>query len=131
MNIQHGRGLPYYHSTVAFQRGHGLGGVLGKLFKTLVPLIQKPVVRKTLKRIGRSALDTGISAVRDTVSTPNSKFSDNLKRHTKRNIGNILTKSKKGNRKPIARAVTTKGKRAILVKAKPREKRKLDIFDYQ
>lgn len=126
MSIQLGRGLPHFQSTVAFQRGHGLGGVLGKFIRSVIPLIQKPFVKNTLKRIGKTALRSGLSAVRDTAKSPKSSFRENLKKQIR---SNIVTSLRPPKRKGKA-VITKKGKRARLV-VNGNKRRKLDIFDFQ
>jgi len=57
------------YSTPPFvQRGHGLGSVLGGLFRTLRPILwigAKSIGKQTLKALGREALRTGTNIIRD------------------------------------------------------------------
>lgn len=132
MNVQFGEGLPHYQSAVTFQRGHGLGGLLGKFIKTIIPLVRKPIVRNTLKRIGRTALKSGLSAVQETVSNPGSNLKANLNKEIRRNLKRSFSSVPVKEKKPIKRkqVLTKKGKRATLLVPK-RKTRKLDIFDFQ
>ena len=93
MESQIGYGLPHYQSSVVFQRGHGLGGVLGRFIKSILPIVKKPIVKRTLKRIGKTVLKTGVSAVNDTINNPSSKFKENLKKHAKSNLAAGLSVS--------------------------------------
>jgi len=47
--------LPHFRSSVAFQRGRGLGGMLGSLVRRVIPLFSKPIVKKGIKHIGKAA----------------------------------------------------------------------------
>lgn len=130
MNVQFGAGLPHYQSAVAFQRGHGLGGLLGKLLKTIIPLVRKPIVKNTLKRIGKTALKTGISAVHETVKNPKTSLKDNLKREVHRNLKYAFTPVvSKETAKPLKRKQVRKRTRSFVVPKK--KSRKLDVFDFQ
>jgi len=128
MNTQVGGGLTYYQSPVAFQRGHGLGGLLGKLIKTIVPLIRKPIVQKTIKRVGQRALQSGISAVGEKLSNPQSSLKNNLRKHALKEI----TRATQPRKRKLV--LTPKGKRATLNvirrNTKKKKTRKLDVFDF-
>ena len=62
------RGIPYqegygvYQGQV-FQRGHGLGGVLGNVFKTAVLPAAKRMGKDMAKRAGQQAIKTGMDVV--------------------------------------------------------------------
>lgn len=143
MSIQIGRGLPHFQSAVAFQRGHGLGGVLGKFIRSVIPLFRKPIVKNTLKRIGKSALKSGLTAVRDSVSNKNSSFKENFSKQLRSNFIDALKR-----RQPTTTTATTAIKRRTTVKSRKGKKRgsrtpfgssgvrrggrrKLDVFDFQ
>lgn len=135
MNVQLGAGLPHYQSAVSFQRGHGLGGLLGKFIKSIIPLVKQPIVRKTLKRIGTSALKSGLSAVQEKVNNPNSNLKANLKKEVRRNLKYAFRDNSiknKSARQPNQRkkVLTKQGKKATLLIPK-RKSRQLDIFDFQ
>lgn len=131
MNVQFGKGLPHYQSAVAFQRGHGLGGLLGKLIKSIVPLVRQPVVRNTLKRLGKGALQSGLSAVHEKLDSPHTKLKDNLKKHVSKNLKQLLTSSPKTKTRKRKQVITRQGKRATLSIPRTTKRRKLDIFDFK
>lgn len=62
---QVGSGLPVYVGS-RNQRGHGLGSVLGGLFRSAVP-----IVKKGLATLGKSALKTGLSIAGDVLEGKN------------------------------------------------------------
>jgi hypothetical protein len=64
---QVGSGLPYY-SGVPLQRGYGLGGIFGSLFRTIFPFIKQGA-----KTVGKELLKTGVSIASDVVSGQNVK----------------------------------------------------------
>ena len=49
-----------------YQRGHGLGSIIGSLFKSAVPLLKRGV-----KTLGREALKTGLSLTLDVMEGQN------------------------------------------------------------
>ena len=58
---------PYFKGTV-YQRGHGLGGLFGKLFRAAVPVFRNtvaPVLKKGAKAVAREALTTGVGVAND------------------------------------------------------------------
>lgn len=136
MHRQSGGSLPHFHSAVAFQRGHGLGGVLGKFLRYIVPILKKPVVKRTLKRVGRAALHTGL----DTLNTPARKRS--LKESVRKNILRqvvrpALNPSSTPRKTPTPQSrhrrerktlIANTGKRVRQTPA--RKTRKLDVFDF-
>ena len=64
---QSGRGDPYFQGPV-YQRGHGLGGLFGKLFRAAVPLFKSsvaPMLKRGAKAVAREALSTGVGVAND------------------------------------------------------------------
>ncbi len=64
---QVGNGLPVF-SGPRNQRGYGLGGILGGLFRSAMPLLKKGV-----SSLGREALSTGVSIAKDALEGKTSK----------------------------------------------------------
>ena len=62
---QAGRGYPVYTGT-RYQRGHGLGSIIGSLFKSAVPLLKRGA-----KTLGRKALKTGLNLASDIMEGQN------------------------------------------------------------
>ena len=57
-----------YFSGASHQRGHGLGGLFGKLFRTAVPIFRNtvmPVLKKAGKEVAKEALTTGVGVATD------------------------------------------------------------------
>lgn len=65
---QVGSGLPYYSGSTGLQRGYGLGGLLGGLFRSAMPLLKKGVAA-----VGKQALQTGMEIVGDVAGGQNIK----------------------------------------------------------
>jgi len=82
-----GGGLRFYTAPAVIQRGRGLGGILGRLFRTIIPLARQPIVRKTLKRLGRAAIDSSASALKEKLDRPSdTSFRTSLKRNLEKNL---------------------------------------------
>ena len=62
---QFGRGYPVYVGK-RYQRGHGLGSIIGSLFKSAVPLLKRGV-----KTLDREALKTGLNLALDVMEGQN------------------------------------------------------------
>ena len=62
---QAGRGYPVYAGT-RYQRGHGLGSIIGSLFKSAVPLLKRGA-----KTLGREALKRGLNLTSDVMEGQN------------------------------------------------------------
>jgi hypothetical protein len=129
---QSGAGLPHFQSTVAFQRGHGLGGVLGRLFRSVIPLLRKPVVGKTLRRIGRATLRTGLNAAGESLAK-GVPLKQSLRTSAKAQ-GQRLIDLAKRDLDPKKKELKRKPKKTIATAAVKRRKtqhhRSLDIFDF-
>lgn len=128
MSNQSGTGLPHFQSTVAFQRGHGLGGVLGRLFRSVIPLLRKPVVGKTLKRIGRAALRTGLNAAGESL-TKGVPLKQSLKTSARAQSQRLIELAKQDLQKKKPQPKRQPKKTTTVRKRKTH--RPLDIFDYQ
>ena len=83
---QVGRGLPYF-AGAHYQRGHGLGSILGGLFRSAIPLV-KPLVKQGVRTMGREALKAGVGVVGDVLQGRNIKQSAG--RRLKAAAGNTL-----------------------------------------
>jgi hypothetical protein len=64
---QTGDGLPYY-SGAPLQRGYGLGGIFGSIFRTIFPFLKQGA-----KTVGKELMKTGVSIASDVVSGENVK----------------------------------------------------------
>ena len=65
---QVGSGMSFYRGSSHLQRGHGLGGLLGGLFRSAIPLLKKGATA-----IGKQALQTGMEIADDVMSGQNVK----------------------------------------------------------
>ena len=90
---QVGSGIPVYRGSTSLQRGYGLGGLLGGLFRSALPLLKKGA-----SAVGKEALKTGVGIAQDVLSGQNIKTA--AKRRVKtagRNMGTkVLNKIQKG-----------------------------------
>jgi len=108
---QVGGELPYYSGS-RMQKGYGIGGVFGKLFKGAQPMLSSAI-----KTAGKELLQTGINIARDALQGKNLKQS--AKTNFKRSGANLLGKLSTAfeNPKPLAkkrkatRPKTSKNKR--------------------
>ena len=64
---QAGRGYPVYAGT-RYQRGHGLGSIIGNLFKSAAPLLKRGATI-----LGREYLKTGLNLASDAMEGHNVK----------------------------------------------------------
>lgn len=64
---QGGSGVPVYGG-IKFQRGYGLGNVLGSLVRSAVPLLKQGA-----KAVGKRALKAGLSIAQDALSSSKSR----------------------------------------------------------
>ena len=68
---QDGRALRHFSSPILFQQGRGLGGVLSGIFKSVIPFLKRPFIRKGLTRIGKSAAMAGLEALSKSMDDKN------------------------------------------------------------
>lgn len=112
---QVGSGLPYYSGSTGLQRGHGLGGLIGSLFRTAMPLLKKGAAA-----VGRQALQTGVEIAEDVMGGKNVKSSArNRVRQAGRQLGSRAAKkiqTGRGGKK-------TKKKKKTNTKTKPATRR--------
>ncbi len=65
---QVGSGMPFYRGSTGLQKGYGLGGLLGGLFRSAMPLLKKGAAA-----IGKQALHTGLEIAEDVMGGQNVK----------------------------------------------------------
>ena len=66
------------------QRGHGIGDILGGLFRTLRPLFFtgiRTASKEAAKALGREALITGGRILSDIADNPNTGYKDIISKH--------------------------------------------------
>jgi hypothetical protein len=65
---QQSGGGDFYFKGPSYQRGHGLGGLFGKLFRTAIPVFRNtvsPILKRGAKAVAREALNTGVGVASD------------------------------------------------------------------
>ena len=123
---QVGRGHPVFTGP-RYQRGYGLGGILGGLFRSAMPLLKQGA-----KTLGREAIRAGVGIAQDALEGKNVKASaKNRLRHAGRNLANSAIRSVKTRitgapKRGIKRKAS--GRRAIS-SSRNRARRSHDIFD--
>ena len=100
---QAGRGYPVYAGT-RYQRGHGLGSIIGSLFKSAVPLLKRGA-----KTLGREALKTGLNLTSDVMEGQNVKQA--VKSRLKSTGQNLLQKAMDTVGPPGQRSIKRAAKR--------------------
>ena len=100
---QAGRGYPVYAGT-HYQRGHGLGSIIGSLFKSAVPLLKRGA-----KTLGHEALKTGLNLALDVMEGQNVKQA--AKSRLKSTRQNLLQKAIIGVGPPCERSIKRTAKR--------------------
>ena len=79
---QVGQGVPVFEG-VNLQRGYGLGGILGGLLRSALPIL-----RRGARALGRRALKTGMDIAKDTLNGDNFKSATKRRlKETGRNLG--------------------------------------------
>ena len=111
-----------FYAGVKRQQGYGLGGVLAKLGRFVLPLL-KPIA----KSVGKQVIQSGAQFAGDIINgqKPKQAFKQNLKRGAKQLFQKAI-KRKTSPSKRVKRKRTVK--RASISKAK--RSRKQDIFDH-
>lgn len=122
---QSGSGIPVFAGSRG-QRGHGLGSILGGLFRSALPMI-----KRGLAVFGKHALKTGLEIANDVVegeSIRNSakrRVPESIKRFAK--VENFINQSGSGRRR-----ITTRVRKRIEeknIRKKSRKRKYNDIFD--
>lgn len=81
---QAGSGLGHYYVGSSHQKGYGLGGFLGGLFRTILPFLKSGATA-----VAREALRTGSHILTDAASGE-VPLSSSVKNHTKEATGNLM-----------------------------------------
>lgn len=72
-----GAGMSFYSPTL--QAGMGLGNILARLARGIIPLFQKPSVQSGIRKIGRSVASASFDAAQKSLGNPNISFKQALK----------------------------------------------------
>lgn len=107
--------MNYYSSPLTFQRGSGLGGILSRFFRTIVPIFKSRAVKTGVKRLGSAIVRTGASTLQDKIRRGTS-LREGLHKHASKEVNSILAPPALKRRKTVSKP------------KKPRVVRRLDIF---
>ena len=119
--VQSGGGGPFY-SGKARQQGYGIGGLLAKLGRFIVPIF-KPMA----KSIGKQVLRSGVRFATDVIDGANPK--DAFHRNLKQGAKQLIQKGKSSMISAPHRGHKRKGARRNTVSSKGKRNRKQDVFD--
>ena len=101
-----GGGVGPIYSVVPFvQRGHGLGSLLGGLFRTIRPLFFSGL-RTAGKALGREALRTGGKILTDVADNPQKGIKEIISKHVQSTVQNLGSKMTDGGRKRKRRSTS-------------------------
>lgn len=109
---QAGGGLPVYGGVIS-QKGHGLGSILGGLFRGAIPLL-----KNVGKVVGRQVLKSGLNVANDVVSGANVKKS--LKRRAAEGAMSLLGPRQSNKRNRVAADPITSRKKVARRRRKNR-----------
>ncbi|GBL63119.1 hypothetical protein AVEN_107143-1 [Araneus ventricosus] len=118
-----GSGIPYYEG-VSFQKGYGLGGIFGRLFRAVLPFLVKGG-----KALGKEALITGTNVINDVFSGEDIKIA--AKRRSKEAGKNLARTAVDKVQSMIGRGKYKRKRKQQkrLISSKERKKRGRNIFD--
>lgn len=136
-----GRGalLPHFSSPVAYQKGRGFGSLLRNLFRGVVPLFRKPIVKRGLRTVGKAAATALLEAGQRALQTEDPvSFGSALGESSRKHAQNLLTqaRSQLGGKKrviaiakhSVSRRSSTAPSRRVQLRAastlKPQKKQK-------
>lgn len=94
--IMYGSGMTFYAGPP--MQGYGLGNVLARLARTIIPIFQRPVVKAGLKRIGKSAAVAGLDAIQKSLSSHQDEpitFSQALKQSATKQAKQLTAEAKR------------------------------------
>ena len=101
---------PIYSVPPFVQRGHGLGSLLGGLFRSVRPLFFSGL-RTAGKALGREALRTGGKILTDIADNPDTGIKEIISKHVQSTVQNLGTKMTGRGRKRKRRSTSRKSKR--------------------
>lgn len=118
---QIGSGLPIFVGSRG-QRGHGLGSILGGLFRSAVP-----VVKRGLASLGKNAVKTGLSIASDVLEGKNA--GDSAKSRLAEGIKNLVDDDEPVSRKRPLPQQQQAPRQRRKIRRKRIGVRQRDIFD--
>ena len=125
-----GRVGPIYSVPPFVQRGHGLGSLLGGLFRSIRPLFFSGL-RTAGKALGREALRTGGKILTDIADNPQTGIKEIISKHvqsTVQNLGSKMTgRGRKRKRRSTSRVARKSKKPKRTTKKKKKSSRKRGV----
>ena len=82
--------LPHFRSSVSYQRGRGLGGLIRGIIRRVAPLFRKPIVRKGLKSIGKAAATAVLEAGQRSLQQDGPRFGSALKTSSQKQVKSLI-----------------------------------------
>ena len=110
---QQGSGLQYF-SGPGHQRGHGLGGLFGRLFRAAVPLLKNtvaPMMKKAGKAVAKEALTTGVGLATDLLD--GEPFGDSVRGRLNTAANRMTTRGVNALEKMVSTPGPTRRRRAV------------------
>ena len=129
--------IPYFHSSVGFQRGRGLGSMLSSLVRRVVPLFKKPIVQKGLKTLGTTAasalLEAGQKALSDDPITFKQALAESSKTGAQQLIKGaqgMMSVNERKRKQPVAGTVIKRPRtsHAAVSRSRVRAGNRRDVF---
>jgi hypothetical protein len=113
------RGLPYFAGP-SYQRGHGLGGIFGSIFRAVTPLLRSaaPIAKRVARNIGKQAAVAGANVLTDVAAGV--PIAESAKKRSR----DASAKLVKRGRKELIKMLNTPKRKSI----KRRRTRHRDIF---
>lgn len=117
--------LPHFRSTIAFQRGRGIGNLLGSLVQRVIPLFSKPIVKKGIKHIGKAATTALLEAGQKALAEQE-PFGKALKESSRAQAQRLMTQAQ-STLKDAPRSIKRPHPKKIRISYNPKRARR-DIF---
>lgn len=111
-----------FYSPTAIQGGLGLGNVLARLARGIIPLFHNPTVQTGLRKIGKSVATAGLNAAQTSLENPNISFKQALREQGTKQLYKL---KKEFQPSDIKRKKT---RRLQSVAFQPQKKKQRDIF---
>ena len=118
--------LPHFRSSVAFQRGRGIGGLLGSLVRRVIPFFSTPIVKKGIKHIGKAATTALLEAGQKALAEQE-PFRKALKRSSGVQAQRLMSQAQSTLKAPPKSIKRPHPKKKVRVSFNPKRARR-DIF---
>jgi len=107
---------PYY-SGALYQRGHGIGGIFGSLFRSLVPLMRNtvaPALKQGAKAVAREAVRASAGVASDVLD--GQTLEDSIRRRGKQSTGRLVKQGKRKLATALAGHPSKRARKGIKVR---------------